>query len=176
MAVLTVDLNILGWLISRGKEVFYSVKTEPDSFIQQVVIKNPMNLRVLRAMNAFKNKTGEELYSFIDYESLSPMMRTIRCCNLIGMLMSPQTMSKICPVLYENLGNKTVTSQTTYCSANPIFILIEFTLLLLLCSIAPGYKVERERHHLFHTQGRVLPPSLSLRATDWNIVYLFWRI
>jgi hypothetical protein len=103
MAVLTVDLNILGWLISRGKEVFYSVKTEPDSFIQQVVIKNPMNLRVLRAMNAFKNKTGEELYSFIDYESLSPMMRTIRCCNLIGMLMSPQTMSKICPVLYENL-------------------------------------------------------------------------
>jgi hypothetical protein len=60
MAVLTVDLNRC-WLISRGKEVFYSVKTEPDSFIQQVVeVKNPMNLRVLYvAMNAFKIRQGK---------------------------------------------------------------------------------------------------------------------
>ncbi|MFT5713900.1 MAG: hypothetical protein ACI9WT_000442 [Flavobacterium sp.] len=97
------------WLISRGKEVFYSVKTEPDSFIKQVVEgKKSYEFEGFWyvAMNAFKNKTGEELYSFIDYEQFITNDENYPLLKFNWNVDEPQTMSKICPVLYENLWEK----------------------------------------------------------------------
>jgi hypothetical protein len=119
-------------------------------------------------MNAFKNKTGEELYSFIDYEQFITNDENYPLLQFNWNVDEPQTMSKYALFYTKIFGNKTVTSQTTYCSANPIFILIEFHAIILLCSIAPGYKVEWERHHLFHTQ-RTRTSAFTFPSGDCTI-------
>jgi hypothetical protein len=94
------------WLISRGKEAFYSVKTDPDSFIKQVVEgKKSYEFEGFWyvAMNAFKNKTGKELFSFIDYERFVTNDENYPLLKFNWNVDEPQTMALICPVLYKNL-------------------------------------------------------------------------
>jgi hypothetical protein len=94
------------WLISRGKEAFYSVKTDPDSFIKQVVEgKKSYEFEGFWyvAMNAFKNKTGKELFSFIDYEQFVTNDENYPLLKFNWNVDEPQTMALICPVLYKNL-------------------------------------------------------------------------
>jgi hypothetical protein len=94
------------WLISRGKEVFYSVKGNPDSLIEQVVKgKESYEFESFWyvAMNAFKNKTGEELYSFIDYEHFVTNDENYPLLQFNWNVDESQTMAIICPVLYKNL-------------------------------------------------------------------------
>jgi hypothetical protein len=94
------------WLISRGKEAFYNVKTDPDSFIKQVVEgKKSYEFEGFWyvAMNAFKNKTGKELFSFIDYERFVTNDENYPLLKFNWNVDEPQTMALICPVLYKNL-------------------------------------------------------------------------
>jgi hypothetical protein len=94
------------WLISRGKEAFYAVKTEPYSFIKQVVEgKESYEFEGFWyvAINAFKNKTGEELFSFIDYEQFVTNDENYPLLKFNWNVDEPQTMAIICPVLYKNL-------------------------------------------------------------------------
>jgi hypothetical protein len=87
----------------KREEVFYSVKTEPDSFIQVVEAKNPMNLRVLVRSDECIQKIRQKLYSFIDYEQFITNDENYPLLQFNWNVDEPQTMSKICPVLYENL-------------------------------------------------------------------------
>jgi hypothetical protein len=94
------------WLISRGKEVFYSVKANPDSLFKQVVEgKESYEFEGFWyvAMNAFKNKTGEDLYSFIDYDQFVTNDENYPLLKFNWNVEEPQTMEKICPVLFKNL-------------------------------------------------------------------------
>jgi hypothetical protein len=94
------------WLISRGKDAFYSIKANPDSLINQVVEgKESYEFEGFWyvAMNAFKNKTGEELYSFIDYEQFITNDENYPLLQFNWNVDEPQTMAIICPVLYKNL-------------------------------------------------------------------------
>jgi hypothetical protein len=94
------------WLISRGKEAFYSVKIDPDSLIKQVVEgKESYEFEGFWyvAMNAFKNKTGEELFSFIDYDRFITNDENYPLLKFNWNVDEPQTMAIICPVLYKNL-------------------------------------------------------------------------
>jgi hypothetical protein len=94
------------WLISRGKEAFYSVKIDPDSLIKQVVEgKESYEFEGFWyvAMNAFKNKTGEELFSFIDYDRFITNDENYPLLKFNWNVDEPQTMAIICPILYKNL-------------------------------------------------------------------------
>jgi hypothetical protein len=94
------------WLISRGKEVFYSVKAKPDSLINQVVEgKESYEFEGFWyvAMNAFKNNTGEDLYSFIDYDQFMTNDENYPLLKFSWNVDEPETMSKICPVLFKNI-------------------------------------------------------------------------
>lgn len=94
------------WLISRGKEVFYSVKANPDSLIKQVVEdKESYEFEGFWyvAMNAFKNSTGEDLYSYIDYDQFVTNDENYPLLEFNWNVEEPQTMKKICPVLFKNL-------------------------------------------------------------------------
>jgi hypothetical protein len=94
------------WLISRGKEAFYSVKIDPDSLIKQVVEgKESYEFEGFWyvAMNAFKNKTGEELFSYIDYDRFITNDENYPLLKFNWNVDEPQTMAIICPVLYKNL-------------------------------------------------------------------------
>lgn len=94
------------WLISQGKEVFYNVKAKPDSLINQVVEgKESYEFEGFWyvAMNAFKNTTGEDLYSFIDYEKFVTNDENYPLLKFNWNVDEPQTMAKICPDLFKNL-------------------------------------------------------------------------
>jgi len=94
------------WLISRGKEVFYSVKANPDSLMNQVVEgKESYEFEGFWyvAMNAFKNNTAEDLYSFIDYDQFVTNDENYPLLNFNWNADEPETMSKICPGLFKNL-------------------------------------------------------------------------
>jgi hypothetical protein len=94
------------WLISRGKEAFYSVKIDPDSLIKQVVEgKESYEFEGFWyvAMNAFKNKTGEELFSYIDYDRFITNDENYPLLKFNWNVDEPQTMAIICPILYKNL-------------------------------------------------------------------------
>lgn len=94
------------WLISRGKEVFYGVKANPDSLIEQVVEgKESYEFEGFWyvAMNAFKNSTGEDLYSFIDYDQFVTNDENYPLLKFNWSVEEPQSMEKICPVLFKNL-------------------------------------------------------------------------
>ncbi|WP_081478719.1 DUF4240 domain-containing protein [Flavobacterium frigoris] len=94
------------WLISQGKELFYNVKAKPDSLINQVVEgKESYEFEGFWyvAMNAFKNTTGEDLYSFIDYDKFVTNDENYPLLKFNWNVDEPQTMEKICPNLFKNL-------------------------------------------------------------------------
>jgi hypothetical protein len=94
------------WLISRGKEAFYSVKANPDTLIKHIVEgKESYEFEGFWyvAMNAFKNNTGEDLYAFIDYEKFITNDENYPLLKFNWDVDDPQTMAILCPVLYKNL-------------------------------------------------------------------------
>jgi hypothetical protein len=94
------------WLISQGKEVFYKVKSNPDALINQV-IENKESYEFegfwYVAMNAFKNTTGQDLYAYIDYDTFVTNDENYPLLNFNWNPDEPETMGKICPVLFEKL-------------------------------------------------------------------------
>lgn len=94
------------WLISRGKDIFYKAKANPDTLIDMV----QEGQRIYEfegfwyvAVNAFKNTTDKELYSYIDYESFVTNDENYPLLNFTWNVDEPQSMKKVCPVLYEKL-------------------------------------------------------------------------
>ncbi|MBE0390827.1 DUF4240 domain-containing protein [Flavobacterium sp. PL002] len=97
------------WLISKGKDVFYATKANPDSLLKEVV----KDQEVYEfegfwyvAMNAFKNTTQKELFSYIDYEKFKTNDENYPILKFTWNVDEPETMAKICPVLYKNLWKK----------------------------------------------------------------------
>jgi hypothetical protein len=94
------------WLISRGKEVFYASKANPDSLLKEVVKdKEVYEFEGMWyvAMNAFKNTTGEELFSYIDYDNFTTNDENYPILKFAWNVDEPDTMGKVCPILYKNL-------------------------------------------------------------------------
>lgn len=97
------------WLISKGKEVFYKAKENPDSLIEQVVKEQDTyefeGLWYV-AMNAFKNTTDKELFSYIDYNNFITNDENYPVLKFSWNVDEPKSMGVICPVLYKNLWKK----------------------------------------------------------------------
>ncbi|MEO5891183.1 MAG: DUF4240 domain-containing protein [Ferruginibacter sp.] len=93
------------WLISRGKDIFYKAKENPDSLIR--ALDEEMDEYEFEgfwqvAVTAFENKTGKDLYDFIgdnfkfgegDYKSIDVTWKEE----------DPQTMKAICPKLFDRM-------------------------------------------------------------------------
>lgn len=94
------------WLISRGKETFYKAKANPDSLIN-LVSENDSSYEFegfwYVAVNAFKNSTGEDLYSYIDYNQFVTNDENYPLLEFNWNIDEPQTMKNICPVLFSSL-------------------------------------------------------------------------
>lgn len=94
------------WLISRGKETFYKAKENPDSLID--LVKENQSIYEFEgfwyvAINAFKNETDKELYSYIDYDTFVTNDENYPLLEFNWNIEEPQTMKKICPVLFTSL-------------------------------------------------------------------------
>jgi hypothetical protein len=97
------------WLISRGKEAFYKTKLEPD-YLVNLQVEGQENYEFegfwYVAMNAFKNKTEEDLYAYIDYDKFTTNDDNYPILTFSWNVDEPQTMIKICPLLYQKNLNK----------------------------------------------------------------------
>jgi hypothetical protein len=94
------------WLISQGKAVFYRVKSNPDSLINEMIEgKESYEFEGFWyvAMNAFKNRTGEDLYSYIDYDTFVTNDENYPLLSFNWNPDEPSTMGEICPILFEKL-------------------------------------------------------------------------
>ena len=94
------------WLIAKGKDTFYKVKDNPDALIN-LVTKGQENYEFegfwYVAMNAFKNKTDKELFSYIDYDRFVTNDENYPVLKFSWNVDEPKTMGVICPILFKNL-------------------------------------------------------------------------
>lgn len=94
------------WVISKGKEVFYKAKENPDFLINEVVVdQESYEFEGLWyvAMNAFKNTTEKELFNFIDYDKFLTNDENYPVLKFSWNVDDPKTMEKVCPVLFKKL-------------------------------------------------------------------------
>jgi hypothetical protein len=94
------------WLISRGKAVYYDAKSNPDSLIKEI-IEGEQNYEFegfwYVAMASFINKTSEELYPYIDYDTFLTNEDNYPLISFNWNEENPESLKMICPVLFEKL-------------------------------------------------------------------------
>lgn len=95
------------WVISRGKDVFYKAKENPDSLISEYIEGEEFydfESFWYVALTAFENKTGKELYDYIsdDFKTTEGNYPEM---NFTWKEEKPETMKAICPNLYEKMWN-----------------------------------------------------------------------
>jgi hypothetical protein len=94
------------WLISRGKDTFYKAKANPDSLID--LVKENQEYYEFEgfwyvAINAFKNVTDQELYTYIDNDTFVTNDENYPLLNFTWNVDEPESMKKVCPILYKKL-------------------------------------------------------------------------
>ncbi len=97
------------WVISRGKETYYKAKENPDNLIDEVDSELEMydfESFWYVALEAFKQKTGKELYDYIDDENFKTKEGQYPQFEFTWQEENPKSMKKICPRLFEKLWNK----------------------------------------------------------------------
>ncbi len=95
------------WIISRGKEVYYSAKQNPDNLIAEYVEgKEYYDLEDFwyAALTAFTNKTGKELYDYIA-DDFNTNEGNYPQFEFTWQEEKPETMKAICPRLFEKMWN-----------------------------------------------------------------------
>lgn len=93
------------WIISRGKEIYYNAKVNPDSLIAEV--SKELDYYEFEgfwyvALNAFKNKTQKNLYDFIDNEKFTTSEGKYPQFEFTWEEEDPESMRKVCPLLFDN--------------------------------------------------------------------------
>ncbi len=99
------------WVISRGREVYENAKVDPDSLIAVADTEVPEGLFDFElfwyvALDAFKNKTGNELYDFIDYDNFPYGEGKYEQFDFDWQEEDPVSMKAICPRLFARFGNR----------------------------------------------------------------------
>ena len=95
------------WVISRGKAVYEAALLNPDSLISEVIDEDfdeyEFELFWYVALEAFENKTGKEIYDYIDYEAFTTREARYPPIEINWNDNEPETMKAICPQLFEKL-------------------------------------------------------------------------
>ncbi|MBS1733847.1 MAG: DUF4240 domain-containing protein [Bacteroidetes bacterium] len=94
------------WVISKGKDVYYNAKANPDSLITEV--DEEIELYDFEsfwyvALEAFQNKTGKDLYDFIDDENFKFKEGHYPQFDFTWKEEDPESMKKICPNLFDRM-------------------------------------------------------------------------
>lgn len=93
------------WIISRGKEVYYNAKKDPDSLISEFMEGEDyydFESFGYTALTAFENKTGKDLYDYIA-DDISTTEGNYSQLELNWNEEKPETMKVICPKLFEKM-------------------------------------------------------------------------
>lgn len=97
------------WVISRGKNVYYNAIQNPDNLISEVD-KNAEMYEFESfwyvALEAFKQKTGKDLYDYIDNDNFHTKEGQYPQFEFSWQEDNPESMKKICPKLFEALWPK----------------------------------------------------------------------
>ncbi|MFW5971874.1 MAG: DUF4240 domain-containing protein [Bacillota bacterium] len=92
------------WLISRGKEVYYRAIENPDSLINEIEEDNDFyefESFWYVALEAFEKRTNNSLYDYIDYDNFITREDNYPSIEFNWNDDNPETMKKICPLLFE---------------------------------------------------------------------------
>jgi len=94
------------WVISRGKDAYYRAKQNPDSLIEQV--DEDAEFYDFEdfwyvALGAFKNKTGKDLYDFIDDDNFKFKEGHYPNFDFTWEEEDPESMKAICPNLFDKM-------------------------------------------------------------------------
>lgn len=94
------------WVISRGKEVYYKAKENPDTLISEIVSDAEgyeFESFWYVAIDAFEQKTGKDLYDYIDDDNFNTREGQYPKIDFTWKEEDPESMKKICPRLFEKL-------------------------------------------------------------------------
>lgn len=94
------------WVISRGKEVYYRAKENPDSLVHHLIEDREyydFESFWFVALDAFKNKTGKDLYDYIDIENFKTREFNYPAIELTWKSSEPETIRAVCPNLFDKL-------------------------------------------------------------------------
>ena len=98
------------WIISRGKDVYYKAKENPDTLISQKdFIEDDFyefELFWYVALEAFEQKTGKDLYDYIDNNNFTTKEGNYPEFEFTWTEENPESMKKICPKLYEEFAHQ----------------------------------------------------------------------
>jgi hypothetical protein len=97
------------WVISRGKETYYKAKENPDNLI--VEVNSQLEMYDFEsfwyvALEAFKQKTGGNLYDYIDDENFKTKEGQYPQFEFTWQEENPESMKKICPKLFKKLWDR----------------------------------------------------------------------
>lgn len=92
------------WLISRGKNTYYKTKSNPDYLVNE--INEGSEFYDFEgfwyvALTAFKNKTGKELYDYIDNDKFKTNEGNYPKFKFTWQENNQESMMKICPKLFQ---------------------------------------------------------------------------
>ncbi|MCW3117282.1 MAG: polymerase [Chitinophagaceae bacterium] len=95
------------WVISRGKEAFYQAKQNPDTLVSQVRDDFEYDFESFWyvALEAFNQKTGKELYDYIDNENFKTKESDYPTIEFNWDDEDPDSLTAICPELYDKFMN-----------------------------------------------------------------------
>ena len=96
------------WVISRGKDTYYKAKENPDYLIKEVVANDDFyefESFWYVALEAFQQKTGKNLYDYIDYDKFKMGEGNYQNFEFTWDEENPESMKKICPKLFEKMWN-----------------------------------------------------------------------
>lgn len=94
------------WVISRGKEIYYKAKENPDSLIDQTDLdleEYEFESFWYVALGAFREKTGKELYDFIDDDNFKLKEGYYPNFQFTWSDDNPDSMEAICPRLFNKM-------------------------------------------------------------------------
>lgn len=94
------------WIISRGRNVFYKAKENPDNLITEVskdIEFYEFESFWYVALEAFNQKTGKDLYDYIDDENFKTQEGQYPHFEFTWQEENPESMKKICPKLFEKM-------------------------------------------------------------------------
>lgn len=97
------------WVISRGKEVYYKAKENPDSLISEAedgVDYYEFEDFWYLALDAFKKATGKEAYDYIDYDRFTTREGKYPPIEFSWEEDDEDSMKKICPRLYDRFHDQ----------------------------------------------------------------------
>ena len=98
------------WVISRGKDVYYKAKENPDTLISEKDFAEEdfyeFELFWYVALEAFEKTTGKELYDYIDEDNFITKEGNYPQFEFNWQEENPESMKKICPQLFAEFENK----------------------------------------------------------------------